>query len=536
MRQLFLSYVIFNDVRVNFDSLALHFEMPLFSSDVQPVVVVVYILVAVMHIVSGLSLRDCGQLLFTLKLIINLMVEDFRVTDSQGKFLAKSVPLDARTVISRLALQPSHRVFVCCPKCSACYPDDGTDSYPELCSSKDPQTQRTCDRRLRKTRIIRTRQYHTPVRRFFYHSFNDWLGQVLCRPGMEDMMDRRTSPSGGVMEDIWDAPGLYQIPGADGHPFVRKRADDSDKEGRYLFSFNMDGFNPFQLKQAGRSASVMGLYMVCLNLPPDMRFKPENMFLAGIIPGPHEPSMDEINHFLAPLVDDLLDSYTNGVHYTRTWKYPNGRKTRSALALIICDLPAARQALGFTGPQSANFCSYCKLQLKSLSDLNVRSWEPRTCEEHRSLAIQWRDASSEALRAEITSKHGVRYSEFLRLPYLDPIRSLCVNPMHAFFLRIISRHCQDMWGMDIEIEDGDGTTSDPLPSEIRSSPEYQTAFIALRTGTLETLRKCKAATLRHLARGEGLTAKGKKYEHLMTILTKLVPLLICLWPLIILTS
>ena len=143
MRQLFLSYVIFNDVRVNFDSLALHFEMPLFSSDVQPVVVVVYILVAVMHIVSGLSLRDCGQLLFTLKLIINLMVEDFRVTDSQGKFLAKSVPLDARTVISRLALQPSHRVFVCCPKCSACYPDDGTDSYPELCSSKDPQTQRT---------------------------------------------------------------------------------------------------------------------------------------------------------------------------------------------------------------------------------------------------------------------------------------------------------------------------------------------------------------------------------------------------------
>ncbi|KAN0127821.1 hypothetical protein V8E53_014377 [Lactarius tabidus] len=67
---------------------SLHFEMPLLSSDIQPVVIVVYILVAVMHIVSGLSLRDCGQLLFTLKLLINLMVEDFHTADGQGKFLA----------------------------------------------------------------------------------------------------------------------------------------------------------------------------------------------------------------------------------------------------------------------------------------------------------------------------------------------------------------------------------------------------------------------------------------------------------------
>jgi hypothetical protein len=231
----------------------------------------------------------------------------------------------------------------------------------------------------------------------------------------------------------------------------------------------------------------MGLYMVCLNLPPNMHFKPENMFLAGIIPGPHEPSMDSINHFLAPLVDDLLYSYTNGVKYTRTWKYPNRRKMRSTLALIICNLPAAHQALGFTGPQSANFCSYCKLQLKNLNDLHLSSWEPRTCEEHRRHAVQWHDASLEEMCTKITSKHRVHYLVFLRLPYLDPIQSLCINPMHPFFLWIISHHCQDMWGMDIGIEDGDGSTSDPLPSEIRSSPKYQRAFLVLRTGTLEAL-------------------------------------------------
>jgi hypothetical protein len=262
--------------------------------------------------------------------------------------------------------------------------------------------------------LFTTAPHSIPICRFFYHDFMEWLREMLCRPGIEDLMERycsRFSPShDGVMDDIWDAPGLYEIPGPDGHPFIHECADN---EGRFLFSFNMDGFNPFQLKQAGRSASVMGLYMVCLNLPPEARFKSENTFLAGIIPGPHEPSKEEINHFLRPLVDNLLKSYFDGVYYTRTWKYPNGRKTRSALALIICDLPAARQALGFTGPQSTNFCSYCKLQLKDINDLNVKDWEPRSCNEHRRLAFEWQDAPLEAQRAEITKKHGVQYSEFL---------------------------------------------------------------------------------------------------------------------------
>ncbi len=62
-------------------------------------------------------------------------------------------------------------------------------------------------------------------------------------------MDHDQSPSSdGVMEDIWDAPGLYEIPGADDHPFI---CNCVENEGRYIFSFNMDGFNPFQLKQAG---------------------------------------------------------------------------------------------------------------------------------------------------------------------------------------------------------------------------------------------------------------------------------------------
>ncbi len=131
-------------------------------------------------------------------------------------------------------------------------------------------------------------------------------------------------------------PWLYEIPGADGLSFIHEHTDN---EGCYLFSFNMDSFNPFQLK-TGRSATVMGLYMVCLNIPPEEHCKPENMYLTGIIPGPSEPLKEAINHFLVPLVNSILESYVNGVCYTLTWKYPSGRQTRSTLGLIICDLPA----------------------------------------------------------------------------------------------------------------------------------------------------------------------------------------------------
>lgn len=486
----------------------------------------VYILVTVMHIVSGLSLRDCDVLLFSLRILIDILVGDFHAAEGPSKYLAKSVPQDTRTAVGRLALKPSYKSFICCPECSSCYPDSGPDSLG-YCSWKHASTdlptraQETCKCGcpLRKSRNIRAHEYDIPVRRFFYHDFNEWLGELLCRPGMEDMMDRNFSQSpDGIMGDIWDAPGVYEIAGPDGHPFIRKC--HGDNEGRYLFSFNMDGFNPFQLKQAGRSASVMGLYMVCLNLPPNERFKTENMFLAGIIPGPKEPSMQEINHFLKPLVDDFLESYVNGVRYTRTWKYPNGRNIRCALALIICDLPAARQALGFSGPQSTNFCSYCKLRLKNINDLDVMRWEPRSDEEYRREALKWRGASEEE-RAKITNSYGVRYySEFLRLPYFNPVRSVCVDPMHAFFLRIFSRHCQDIWGMDAKIADGNGLASDPVPFEVRTSPSFEEAFLALRTGTLDTLGRHKTATLRHLAADQSIPAKGKTHEQLMAGFTK----------------
>ena len=138
--------------------LAHHFDIPLISPQTHPVILVAYILVAAMHVVSGLSLRACNQLLFSLRLLINLMLKDFDASEGRGTVLAKSVPMDACTILRWLALEPRYKTFICCPECSACYPDNSPNSYPELCSSSRPTlTPQTCGQHLRKSRNIHSR-------------------------------------------------------------------------------------------------------------------------------------------------------------------------------------------------------------------------------------------------------------------------------------------------------------------------------------------------------------------------------------------
>lgn len=131
------------------------------------------------------------------------------------------------------------------------------------------------------------------------------------------------------MHDIWDSPVLCEFCRADKHPFL----EASGNEGRLIFSLSMDGFNPYQSKKAGKVVSTAAIYMICLNLPPAIRYKLENMYLVGIIPGPREPLLDQVNHVLRPLVDDLLQFWHHGVRLSSTPLFSQGRLVRCAVLL-----------------------------------------------------------------------------------------------------------------------------------------------------------------------------------------------------------
>ena len=109
--------------------------------------------------------------------------------------------------------------------------------------------------------------------------------------------------------------------------------------------------------------------MFCLNLPLNIRYDPENVFLVCIVPGPGSPSLDDINHILRSLVDTFVPFWKTGIYYSETPSYSGGRLICCAILPLVCDLPAARQIAGFTSHGSHNFCSFCNLRLVDIDDI-----------------------------------------------------------------------------------------------------------------------------------------------------------------------
>ncbi|TFK89655.1 hypothetical protein K466DRAFT_472712, partial [Polyporus arcularius HHB13444] len=96
-------------------------------------------------------------------------------------------------------------------------------------------------------------------------------------------------------KDIFDAAALREFLGPDGKTPFSQQPDGSV---HLVFSLFIDWFNPFGNKKAGKSHSIGAMYLICMNLPPHLRYRPENIYLAGIIPGPSEPKLHQINHLL----------------------------------------------------------------------------------------------------------------------------------------------------------------------------------------------------------------------------------------------
>ncbi|KAJ3506586.1 hypothetical protein NLJ89_g6792 [Agrocybe chaxingu] len=393
-----------------------------------------------------------------------------------------------------LLLTPQHTTMVVCPKCFCTYTFDPAtpESFPPFCVHKKTPGSQKCGRRLR-----RQAPSDSPVCEFIRQNIFQWCGRMYSRPDIEKLLDeypkiaQATNP--GELKDIWDGSVLKGFVGPDGKLFLQSNRD----EGHLVFGLNMDGFNPYGNREAGKKTSIGGMYLVCFNLPPECRYLVENTLLVGIIPGLNEPSTDEVNHFLRPLVDDFLSLWTTGVFLSKTPRCPGGRLVRCALIPLICDLPAARRASGLSSHSSRHLCSECNLLAEDVDNLDPETWPKRTLSDHLAHANQWKEAKTEHQRKNLVTEHGIRWSELLRLPYWDPTKHIAVDSMHGFYLRILHRHIRQVWNMDVEVEDGDGR---PLFSTENKAPEldFDYAEHILRHGSTDQLAGLPLASLRHL--------------------------------------
>ena len=194
---------------------------------------------------------------------------------------------------------------------------------------------------------------------------------------MEAILDRGTLFNN--TEDMWDIKDgtrVKELSGPNGATFwdgLKRR------ELRLLWSLSIDWFNPRGNKAAGKLTSTGSLAMACLNLPLSLRNKLKNFFLVGIIPGPKEPSVEEVGHFVEPIVDMLDRSWRDGTKFNCTESSNCGRTECSMLVVIVMDLVASQKITGVASHSSKDFfCSLCGLAKPNINNLDQTTWLIRT--------------------------------------------------------------------------------------------------------------------------------------------------------------
>ena len=308
---------------------------------------------------------------------------------------------------------------------------------------------------------------------------------------------------------------VQEFVGPDGVRFV----DCPDSELRFVWGLGFDGFNPYNPKPGGPSASSSAIYLVLMNLPPDMRFLEENMFLVGVIPGPDKIPMSAINHFTELIVVELLHFWSPGVYFSKTVFFPNGRFCLGALLPLICDLVAAREITGFPSHSATYFCSVCRVRSDDIECLLPQSWECRTREQYHAEAAVWLTLETDTERSNHISEGKVRWTPFVRLPYWDPVRFTVLESMHMHYLSNIRHHIFDAWGMDASSPSGDGmfwhAKNAPL-CKAKDEPEtWKKVLRYLVHGTQEELAKLPSklgghSALWHLCYERDLRRAGTK--------------------------
>ena len=214
------------------------------------------------------------------------------------------------------------------------------------------------------------------------------------------------------------------------------------------------------------------------------------MCLIGIIPGPREPSGEDIDHFLRPLVEIMKESWLHGAIY-KTHDYPHGRIVRSAIALSVNDLPMARKIMG-----TAN---YVDRQATKGEDFN--SWRVRTFQRVQEDAQKWLNATSAKERKQLYSKTGIRHSVLMELEYWDPTTMVPVDGMHIFFIGLLQYHARTVLGMN-----STGSRKEKATDMLRQV-ENARAMLSHTNSELLGLRALTVDVLKILCEERGITTR-----------------------------
>ena len=345
--------------------------------------------------------------------------------------------------------------LVCIPKCLKVYPevktwsiyshskpDDFTCDHIEYPQRPYVSRRNKCNSTLHyllKQVSSGSANFLRPIKLYPHRSIIVSLKELLSKRNMLQLCNEwptRASKNPGVMQDVYDGQLWRDCQVVNGRPFL-------SQPNNLALSLNVDWFRPF--KHSPYSLGV--LYFVVLNLPRDIRYLPENVIIAGVLPGPNEPSKT-MNSFLEPIVHDL-QSLWEGVQLSMPPLLPV--RIRAMLLCVTCDIPACRKLCGFLGHNAHLACSKCSTPFPGdvqhgfdFSGYETHNWVPRNPIAHKVNAKATHVALTQTARKDLESRYGLRYSVLLELRYMNIIRQHVIDPMHSLFLGV-AKHAVSVW-------------------------------------------------------------------------------------------
>ena len=400
------------------------------------IIMIVWLSLFLVTLQSVFMLSDNAlqEILYFLKAFFQVLSENVAASTALSMFFPGSVYMLWKTIGVK---KDNFVKYVVCRKCCTLYKYEECFHVIEgvtvtkQCSHvafkhHRQQSRRTpCGEKLLKTVILASgKQKLYPFKTYCYKPVHGTIKTFLKRSKFEDSCElwRERTVQPGILSDVYDGKIWQDL-----------QRDFLCEPHHYALMLNLDWFQPF--KHVSYSVGV--LYAVVLNLPPEERFKMNNVMLIGVIPDMgKEPKTAT---FIQPLVEELIDSWRYGTA-TRTYKSRSKVvNVKLALVCVGCDIPATRKLCGFLGHGATLGCSKCLKEFpgmagkKDYSGFCRNDWQVRTLEAHVKHLSEIQKCQTQTDRDELERKYGVRYSPLLELPYFNPIRMSTIDPMHNFF-------------------------------------------------------------------------------------------------------
>lgn len=382
----------------------------------------------VLNVVSHVSRTATDFFLKSLTLVVQLAFQATATSTATANALHEDVlaqiPTTLDAALARFNLSTRTITYTVCPACHCVYAPtlcpESRPTYLNTCSNRSTPESGTCGASLTEPGSSKL------ICPYVVHDFDDYVSGLMSQKDNVRYMIAACDDTMNAIER--EQPSVEEITTPFQVEFVRSFMFEdgtqfSDRKGKIclLFTFHVDSFNVEGMSVQGASMSCCIISAACLNLPAEIWYKVENMYLGAFIPSPNKPQLTELNHYLEPVVNMFVKLWKHGICHSRTALHPKGCVSCSAIAAAVMDLVVACKAAQLTSHSSHHYCHVCACyHLSTRGWCGYMDWTFCDITDMRQHAEMWRDATSSGKCTKIFQMHGVRWLVMWNLPYWNP--------------------------------------------------------------------------------------------------------------------